>query len=206
MHKDTISQILIQDIHFTKRPQLSLGTLCWSRQRYARGSAGHHGCEEFLDLAAVRAHTAHMNKHNMLKIIWGHRISKMIPDPISPSPPPLCLSLWSEGLICVISCSNRTGVTQGLIDMQWDNPTSATNISVCPASKPHHPPALSVNACTIASTSAQFHPNDMRGSNLRELIWHIRNHVCHASKIKQWDTFCMMELLLTLTLFLSSRD
>lgn len=55
----------------------------------------------------------------------------------------LCVSLRTEGLICVISCSNHTGVTLGLIDMQWDIPTLATNISVCPASKQHHPPALS---------------------------------------------------------------
>lgn len=98
---------------------------------------------------------------DMLKIIWEHRASllllllyHLLHFPLS-----LSVSLKAEGLICVISCSNHTGVTWELIDMQWDNPTSASNISVCPASKQHHLPALSEHTCT---TNIQIHTPRMQ--------------------------------------------
>jgi len=131
-----------------KKARVSLRALCWRKQRCVWGSAGHHGCEKLLDLAAERTlihtHThTHVNKQgaNTLKIIWEHQVPLFLKLSLFLYHPlhllSLCASLGVEGLICVISCSNHRGVTRGLIDMRWDKPTSATNISVCPASKQH---------------------------------------------------------------------
>ena len=94
-----------------------------------------------------------------------------------------------KGWFMSFSWSNHTGVTRRLIDMQWDNPTSATNITVCPASKQHHQPE---------------HTNTLRWicqMTHGEKLWPYltRQRTCMTSETERWDTFCMMGMSLTVT-------
>lgn len=62
----------------------------------------------------------------MLKIIWEHQVSLFLKlslllyHPLHL--PSRCASQKAEGLTCVVSCSNHSGLTPGLIDMHQDNP------------------------------------------------------------------------------------
>lgn len=147
----------------------------------------------------IHTHT-HVNKQgaNMLKIIWEHQVLLFLKLSLFLyQPHPLCVSPGFEGLMCVVSCSNHRGVTRRLIHMQWDKPTSATNISVWPASKQgifqQHTLSQSLTwKCTdVICKIIQLTPS------LGDLIYHIRKHVCRTSQIKQRDALCVMWMSLT---------
>lgn len=134
----------------------------------------------------------------------GHRDTEDYPR--APSLPPIqnypsfyiihsislhCGSLRAAGMSRVISCSNRTGLTQRLIDMQQGNPTIAANIYLCAL---HLKGIICFPSRAPAQSQTHTHTqicSVIHVQTVSDLICSIRKYVCRASEI---NAVCLIRL------------